>query len=315
MLAAHPHTSLSLPAVRAISFNPILFQQVPPLDTVGTKLVTFIDEYPESDYPDSTPRLVLKQSITDSLIPHLKSTQPGKDASSPSPKHTAIPTSLLNTATQTTKILFGILPPTSLFPLVDLWRLLVLQNSVSSWALAQLSQPASILELVLDRAVALFADRQSKPLPKGFILTTLRFLCNLFCNPTSRLLISSPDWRNKLTTLMVSALLSEDMGVRTAAASLAFNVSAVIQRQRVDGGNVDVGVDAEWEIELVSVVLEAIDREEGSEEVGEYLPVSFSLSFSRADSCACVVQSTDSSPPSPSSSGSHPFTKRSSPRY
>ena len=40
---AHVHTSLSLPAVEAISLKPTLFRQVPNLDTMFAKLAGFVD--------------------------------------------------------------------------------------------------------------------------------------------------------------------------------------------------------------------------------------------------------------------------------
>jgi len=89
----------------------------------------------------------------------------------------------------------------------------------------------------------------------------------------------------------VPSLLSEDVVVRTAAASLAFNVAGWVQRGRVvsvrgagvgSGNGVKQGMveeeeDGEWEVEMVSAVVEAIEREESSEQVGE---VFFFLIFS-----------------------------------
>jgi desumoylating isopeptidase 1 len=65
--------------------------------------------------------------------------------------------------------------------------------------------------------------------------------------------------------------------VRTAAASLAFNISAWLQKGRVlaagkgVGGQGAAGEDGDWEVEIVSAVIEAIGREKDSEEVGEFV--------------------------------------------
>jgi hypothetical protein len=75
--------------------------------------------------------------------------------------------------------------------------------------------------------------------------------------------------------LLVTTLLHDDAAVRTAAASLAFNVAAYLQKGRVDnvksGGSETEGMeeDGDWEIEMASAVVEAIDREKNSEEVGQ----------------------------------------------
>src|SRR5882757_5765064 len=70
---AHPHVSLPLPAVEAVSLNPILFTQVPALDTVLTKLSSFIDAV--ISWPSSGPssRDQVKQILSGAVIPHLKS--------------------------------------------------------------------------------------------------------------------------------------------------------------------------------------------------------------------------------------------------
>jgi desumoylating isopeptidase 1 len=85
--------------------------------------------------------------------------------------------------------------------------------------------------------------------------------------------------------VLVPGLLSEDAAVRTSAASLAFNVAGWMQRGRVgreEGGGGE-GVredeeDGEWEVEMVSAVVEAIERETNSEDVGGWT-LSFCLSL------------------------------------
>jgi hypothetical protein len=94
----------------------------------------------------------------------------------------------------------------------------------------------------------------------------------------------------------VQTLLHQDRLVRVAAASLAFNVGAWVQRagllgprgreEAVDGIRKDEE-DGEWEVELVSAVVEALAGEEESEDAGElYIscasPVIESRSRSRA---------------------------------
>ena len=79
-----------------------------------------------------------------------------------------------------------------------------------------------------------------------------------------------------MTLLLVTTLLHDDAAVRTAAASLAFNVAAYLQKGRVDkvknGGSEVQGIeeDGDWEVEMVSAVVEALNREKSSEEVGKF---------------------------------------------
>jgi hypothetical protein len=77
--------------------------------------------------------------------------------------------------------------------------------------------------------------------------------------------------------VLVQTLLHQDRLVRVAAASLAFNVGAWVQKGRVariKGEGVVDGIregeeDGEWEVELVSAVAEALAGEEESEDAGE----------------------------------------------
>lgn len=77
-----------------------------------------------------------------------------------------------------------------------------------------------------------------------------------------------------MTVLLIPSLLHEDTAVKTAAASLAFNFAAHLQMGRLDGlGGQSTGMeteeDGDWEVEMVTAVVEAIDREKESEEIGE----------------------------------------------
>ena len=77
--------------------------------------------------------------------------------------------------------------------------------------------------------------------------------------------------------MLVQLLLHEERLVRVAAANLAFNVGARVQKGRVAGikGEEVVDViradeeDGEWEVELVSAVVDALASMEESEDAGE----------------------------------------------
>ncbi|KAI0643182.1 DUF862-domain-containing protein [Trametes meyenii] len=274
----HPHTKLSLPAIEALSTNPILFTQVPALDTVSTKLTSFIDAAPSSAELQTA-----KQTVTAIVIPLLKTRFPEKGATAEAAKKPAftVPVPLLTSWAASTRTLANVLPPSQLFPLVDLWRLAVLDSAVASWlATATPTQP-NPLQLFLDKALALLdgADPTQRASGRNYLLTVLRALTNGFAHASlSKTLLSrvGPGGkRGPVTRAVVAALLHDDAAVRTAAASLAFNLAATLQKSRVEklrgvtAGSVptDVEEDEEWEVELVSAVLEALSNEAQSEEV------------------------------------------------
>lgn len=82
-----------------------------------------------------------------------------------------------------------------------------------------------------------------------------------------------------MTRVLVPSLLHEDAAIRTAAASLAFNAATHLQKARVEavrtGRRWDSQSEGEdigdWQVEMASAVVEALDREKESEEVGQLL--------------------------------------------
>ncbi|PIL22395.1 hypothetical protein GSI_15083 [Ganoderma sinense ZZ0214-1] len=269
----HPHTKLSLPAVEALSMNPILFQQVPPLDTVSNKLVASIDA--ASSSPDMQ---AVKKALTTAVLPYLKSRFPDTKTGGKKPAVPATP-QLLTSFSATTKTLVATLSPAQLFPLVDMWRLAAVDDSAAANWLAIATNPdPDVLQLLLDKALEVLdaSDPMQKSAGRSYILTVLRLLANGFAHPAlARALLSRTGpggKRVQVTRVVVATLLYEDAAVRTAAASLAFDVAAALQKSRVDrlrGGAALVAVeeDEEWEAELVSAVLEALSQEIQSEEV------------------------------------------------
>ncbi|KAG6904808.1 hypothetical protein DXG01_007028 [Tephrocybe rancida] len=263
----HPHTSLSLPAVQALSLNPILFTQVPAIDTVLSKLSSFVDSAP---WPDSIPQkpAQVKQALTGTVAPYLKS----RFSVPPATKLPSATPTVLTSWSHATASLASVLPTPSLFPLVDLWRLALLDPTVGTWA-ASASAPFDPLSIFISKATEALTHPDPAANPRNYLLTTLRLLSNAFATPVlaQALFVGS---RVKLAAVVVPSLLHSDGAVRTAAASLAFNVASFLQKGRVDrvkGAGTSVQVDEEWEVEMVSAVVEALDREVSSEEVGKSL--------------------------------------------
>ncbi|KAH8104592.1 DUF862-domain-containing protein [Cristinia sonorae] len=275
----HAHTKLTLPALNKVSTKPILFTQVPALDTVSTKLGSFIDASASS----ISQAPVVKQILTTEFIGYLKGRfSSDSKAQQPSPNQT-----LLMKWTEATKTLLNALPPPQLFPLTDMWRLALLDEVVSNWCASSAGTPSDPIQAILVKALATLSNPDAQASARPYLLTTLRLFSNAFSNDSlARSILSSK--RTTVTTLLVSSLLHTDASVRTAAASLTFNVAAFLQKGRVEAVKEKYGPfaeseeEAEWEVEMVSAVLEAIANEVQSEDIVHRLTASlaFLLRFS-----------------------------------
>ncbi|KAG6872374.1 hypothetical protein C0995_010188 [Termitomyces sp. Mi166 len=265
----HPHTSLSLPAVQALSLNPILFTQVPAIDTVLSKLSSFIDSATWTS-STHTPAQV-KQTLTGTVARYLKA----RFSAPPTAKLPSATPAILTPWSQATSALSSALPVASLFPLVDLWRLAFLDPAVGAWA-ASAPVASNPLSIFINKATTTLQQSEPSSNPRNFLLTTLRLLSNAFATPIlAETLFTSA--HTTLVAVVIPSLLHTDGSVRTAAASLAFNVAAYLQKGRVEkvrGGAGNVQEDGEWEVEMVSAIVEALDREVASEEVVHRLTAS-----------------------------------------
>ncbi|KAI0917382.1 hypothetical protein AcW1_007420 [Taiwanofungus camphoratus] len=272
----HQHTSLSLPSVEALSTNPILFTQVPAFDSVLAKLASYIDASSPSAETQGA-----KDKLSTSLSSYLKVRFPTADktASVNGTKRPLASPQLVASWAEASCTLSNALPTAQLFPLVDLWRLALLEDAVGTWC-ATAASPSNPVHIFLDKVLQVHGESYMDA--RNFILVTLRMLVNAFASPllAKNLLATGAHAgkRGETTKMLVSSLLHDDAAVRTAAASLAFNVSAFLQKSRVDKvrgtnpgsgfvGSIDAEDDGEWEVELVSAVLEALSNETQSEEV------------------------------------------------
>ncbi|KAF9525052.1 PPPDE putative peptidase domain-containing protein [Crepidotus variabilis] len=280
----HPHTSLSLPSVQALSLNPILFTQVPAFDAVLSKQIGFIDT--QESWPSSGPtKDQVKVTISGDVMAYLKARYPSSGTADSKAKLPSAETDVLTSWTQATAIMSLALPIESLFPIADLWRLAFLDPAVCTWSatLTPNSPPSfDVINTLLPKAI-LALDSPAKG-ARNYILIVLRLLCNMFSNLTlAHKIIRAHTLRDQLTVLLIPSLLHNDAMVRTASASLAFNVAAVLQKDRVDGvrsGGIQLDNEedlADWEVEVVTAVIEAVDREKESEEVVHRLVASLAF--------------------------------------
>jgi len=247
----HPHVSLDLPSISSLSTEPILFVQVPAFDTVHDKLVSFLDGAPLANSSK------IKADLAQKIFPWLKQRYVEKAKAPPSPVVVAA-------FAQTIAALVADLPAASLFPLLDIWRLAILEPTIATATLAPLVK------------VLTSTSESMSSSPRATLLTLLRVVTNTLGTSLSRsLLAGDAAARSALTSMLVQTLLHSDHLVRVAAASLAFNVGAWVQKGRIarikggDDGVVGIRAseeDGEWEVELVSAVTEALANEEESED-------------------------------------------------
>ena len=219
--------------------------------------MSFIDSTPSVQNPT-----VLKDDLAKTMFPWLKSryAEKSKVTTTTSPEVVAA-------FGRTVTALVAELPAASLFPLLDVWRLAILEPTIAPVTLAPLVKVLSS------------TNESVSSSPRATLLTLLRLATNSLGTSLSRsLLASDVRARVALTGVLVQALLHPDRLVRVAAASLGFNVGAWVQKGRLARAKGEDAVinglreseeDGEWEVELVSAVAEALANEEESEDAGE----------------------------------------------
>jgi len=156
--------------------------------------------------------------------------------------------------------------------MIDLWRLLVLDPATETWVASQPNFDQHPLSLLLASTEYTVASSS-----RNYILTILRLFANIFASPliAQRLVLGSQ--KQKLTALIIQTLLHDDAVVKNASASLIFNYSAALQKSRVDfaigttmrGTSIPIDEDEDWEVEMVSAIIEALRRAKENEEFGE----------------------------------------------
>src|SRR5258706_1283878 len=253
-----------------MSLDPILFAQVPNLDALSGKFLPSIDRLQVPTPVKDSAKII----VSSQMIPFLRK----RFESPPTPNTPAPADNLLRAWTAASITLISALPANEAFPLIDLWRLAILDTSVSTTC----SLPSHTIVPHLIRKASTSASDESA---RNVVLTALRLASNAFANPalarqilsTTTLPSSGPRPRDVLTELLVLSLLHETSSVRQAAASLAFNVASFLQKPLMDAlrkgnsGQLPENVehaDGDWEVELVSALVESLGREE-NEDVGE----------------------------------------------
>ncbi|KAG9019874.1 hypothetical protein FRB90_000004 [Tulasnella sp. 427] len=289
----HPHTKLDLPTIRKTSLAPIMYTQPPNFDAALSKLLSFVDASPAV-----TDKEFCKRTFRDIVVPKLKARFPPTAKDKPAADIVNLTPDFLPSFAKASKELLNALSPAELFPVADLWRITVLDAEVAKWLSLSGTRAdgkeTDITGLVFSKV---YEAQESSPsgAPRNLLLTTLRLASNCFAHTAlvrhvltpSATTISSTSPRALLTSVLVPALLHDDVSTRTAAASLAFNVAASVQKplmEQARGGSpvsehqsMDEQSDSEWEVEMVSALVEALGKENGSEEVVHRLTASLAF--------------------------------------
>ncbi|MCJ1337964.1 hypothetical protein MMC09_003248 [Bachmanniomyces sp. S44760] len=248
----HPHHGLRLRTLQRPHRKPVTYAKVPPLEKLIAKLGPVGNDLSVS---------ALKDFIEVRTAPSTTPDSAPEPASAPLPPLPQISTFIVSSMSE--------LAPDSLFPLIDLLRLSLVDPRVSGYFAEENTQPPhNTITSILSRINALDSST-----PYTLRIVTLQTACNLFTSPLfPPQLLSNPALTAPLLTFLTTSLLdTEHAPVRVSAASLAFNISAFNHIHRLEAlergqeGVADL-LPESAQVELSASLLEAIGREEESRE-------------------------------------------------
>ena len=230
----HPHNNLRLPTLQRPHQKYVIYSKLPPLDKLIAKLGSAGTD----------------PSVT-ALKDFIATRTSSEAASAPLPSLPDIGAFIISSLTKSA--------PTSLFPLIDLLRLALIDARVSGYFAEE--QSHMTIHAILTHVISL-----GEGCPHSLRIVTLQMACNLFSSPLyPPQILNNPKLSTPLISLLTSSLLdTAHAPVRVSAASLAFNIAAVNHAQRIEGKS-DFLPESE-QVELVASLLEAIGREEESKE-------------------------------------------------
>lgn len=253
----HPHRKVYLAQLEKLPINPITSANAPNFTALSGKLETFGVTDTELDTIKSkvVPLLEAKSTIGDQEL-----------------------RSIVGVWTTTSNQLVSTLKPEQTFPLVDLWRIGLLNPRLAAVLALQLNaSEVNAVTPILSLASTTLKS-QGAATPKPFLLTVLRLVTNLLASlPIANLLLFS--FTDTLIGIIVDSLLHPDNVVRSAAAGAAYNLSAVRHRDAKErGSQPEDGEEKEWEVELVSALVEGVGRE-ADEDVAHRLLAALGLAI------------------------------------
>lgn len=254
----HPHRKIYLPAVERLPKRTITVNNLPNYEALLNKLEGFLAGKGKAES---------FMFLRNSVIPFLE----GKSLS-----ETEL-AALLQKWSAATQDLLSTLQPTETFPLIDLWRIALQRQPIIpllALGLSTASNNAEPIISIISLASTIFSS-SPETIPKPFILTVLRFLTNFTsCIELTNLVLAhdgNASTSEQLISVLVESLLYPDVGVRSAAAGVAFNIG-LWRHHNV----VEETPSVDWELEMISSLAEAIDREE-DEDVGQLRFLSYDV--------------------------------------
>ncbi|KGB77278.2 hypothetical protein CNBG_3116 [Cryptococcus deuterogattii R265] len=254
----HPHRKIYLPAVERLPKRAITVNNLPNYQALLNKLEGFLAGMGEAES---------FMFLRNNVVPFLE----GKSLS-----ETEL-AGLLQKWSAATQDLLSTLQPTETFPLIDLWRIALQRQPIIpllALGLSTASNNAEPITSIISLASITFSS-SPETIPKPFILTILRFLTNFTsCVELTNLVLAhdgNASASGQLISVLVESLLYPDVGVRSAAAGVAFNIG-LWRHHNV----VEETPSVDWELEMISSLAEAIDREE-DEDVAHRLLAALAL--------------------------------------
>ncbi|EWC48556.1 hypothetical protein DRE_01778 [Drechslerella stenobrocha 248] len=247
----HPHESLRLPVfISSASQPPVTYSRQLPMNKVLTKL---------GHVGTQPPVIAMKEFLT------TKHSKGAIEARVPD----------LHSWSALLQSSFKDLPPETLFPLVDIFRLSLADPRVSALYAEEQDHVTikALLETALSEEKGIYEVR----------LVTLHALCNLFSTPLFPPHLVVAPLISLVIALVTSCLLDETHPqLRVAAAALIFNLATYNQKIRSTSSPASVSdrVDAlsdDDQIQLLATVVEAVDREKESAEALRGLILSLGL--------------------------------------
>lgn len=188
-----------------------------------------------------------------------------------------------------------------LFPLIDLWRLAILDEKAAMLMAQTRGADGSCIDRLIALAAGSLTDRSTDggpsdaPTPaaeRALWLTSLRLLTNALALPAAwnppllrvPTALSTDDNMEQgavVAGMLGDALLDAESGVRAVAAATAFNAALALSSARVDwqrrvrDGSIHTpsAALAEYETQLASALLEALKNDELSESTSTCLEV------------------------------------------
>ena len=229
---AHPHTQIRLPTLRR-AHKAIIYSKVPPIEKLVAKMG------PSGSDPAVG---ALKQFVT--------ARQQSGAVDAPLPALPDLSNFILKSVKTSS--------PENLFPLIDLFRIALVDLRLSGY-FAQ--DPSQTILAVLKKVTSLDAS-----CPYTLRIVTLQLACNLFSSPLfPPKLLSDSDFSTPLLQLVTASLLdTEHSPVRVSAASLAFNIAASNHMRRL--AEQEDLLPEGTQVELMACLLEAIGKERESKD-------------------------------------------------